>query len=183
LREYAVGDPLRDVHWPAVARTGRLVVKDRCRIAAVDSVAVALHVAGEDGEDGEVDDVLGRARSALEQLLATGYLVYLTTVERAGDTSSAGPPAGPGRISRWAGRRSPPPVQGTVTVTGPVRSRQAINMRLALACAGRPDEGGAASPAPSRAAVAVPSQRIGAVRAAPAQLVITTDGLWWRSPG
>ncbi len=85
IRPYAAGDSQRDVHWLSVARTGSMVVRDR-----------RLHHSGVDldavidtnlfGPDIDVETMLGRARSGLEQVMAAGYRVRLVTNET-GDPS------------------------------------------------------------------------------------------------
>lgn len=80
LRPYAVGDSLRDVHWPAVARTGAMIVRDR----RVTNTGLELDVVVETDPPGcDLDDLLGRARSILEQLVTTGHRVRLVTAEAA----------------------------------------------------------------------------------------------------
>lgn len=80
LRPYATGDSLRDVHWPAVARTGAMIVRDR----RVTGAGLELDVVVETDRPGcDLDDLLGRARCLLEQLVATGHRVRLMTAEPA----------------------------------------------------------------------------------------------------
>ncbi|MGF1595771.1 MAG: DUF58 domain-containing protein [Acidimicrobiales bacterium] len=119
VRDYAPGDRRRDVHWPTVARTGRLMVVERGGEATTDEMTIVVDAAPGD----DLDDVLGRARAAVEALLASGRRVDLTTCETR-------PAPGPGR------RR--PAVTGTdaVAVTGPVADRRELIARLAVADAG-----------------------------------------------
>ncbi|MEM8925256.1 MAG: DUF58 domain-containing protein [Actinomycetota bacterium] len=78
LRPYVVGDSPRDVHWPSVARTGTMLVRDRRRTAA----GTELDVVVETFWPGcDLDVIVGQTHSALEQLLAQGYHIRLVTVE------------------------------------------------------------------------------------------------------
>jgi uncharacterized protein (DUF58 family) len=83
LRPYQAGDRPRDVHWPAFARTGSLLVRNHDGHDEVEvEVVVDTH-----GAASGVDEVLGRARYGVERILAAGYRVRLVTVED-------GPPEG-----------------------------------------------------------------------------------------
>ncbi len=78
LRPYVPGDPGRDVHWPTVARTGTLMVRERPPGPAfAPEVTVAVRAA----DEAELDRVVGRARGAAEQLLQAGYQVRIDSVE------------------------------------------------------------------------------------------------------
>ncbi|MEZ5409761.1 MAG: DUF58 domain-containing protein [Acidimicrobiales bacterium] len=81
LRPYVPGDPGRDVHWPTVARTGALMVRERPPgLGIPPEVTVLVRAADEAG----ADRVAGQARGAVEQLLLAGYRVVIDSVE-AGD--------------------------------------------------------------------------------------------------
>jgi uncharacterized protein (DUF58 family) len=77
VRPYADGDPRRDVHWLSVARTGTMLVRDRQRRGG-DEVQVVVEAA-RSGD--EIEDLLGQVRFVVDQLLAGGYRVWLTTSE------------------------------------------------------------------------------------------------------
>jgi uncharacterized protein (DUF58 family) len=196
LRDYASGDPVRDIHWPAVARTGKLVVKDRSRTVDLASVQVTIDagVEGNGSADGDyrvaLDGVLGRARSVVEQLLTAGYRINLVTVEPADQgpdpVARAGSPNG--AVMRWRDRRQQPLPVVAVAVSGPILSWEAIATRLALACAGRPDlvatatSGTGASMAGELAAAGRAPAPGPAGPAGRAELVITPGELRWHWP-
>ncbi len=77
LRAYVPGDPQRDVHWPTVARTGTMMVRDR-RVETLPT-EVAVSMGGDLGDDFEL--VLGRVRAVADQLLGKGHAVTLTTLD------------------------------------------------------------------------------------------------------
>lgn len=87
LRPYARGDSPRDVHWASVARTGTMVVRDRRRGAAGTELDVIIETFR---DNCDLPQLLGQARSALEQLLATGYHIRLVTVESDATASGDG---------------------------------------------------------------------------------------------
>ena len=71
VRPHQQGDSLRDIHWPAIARTGRLVSRQRSRRAP--GVRIVVQCRSLDRRD----DVLARARAITEQFLAGGTSVQL----------------------------------------------------------------------------------------------------------
>lgn len=78
LRPYVAGDPGRDVHWPTVARTGILMVRERPpEPAFTPEVTVAVRAA----DEADLDRVAAQARGAAEQLLQAGYPVRIDSVE------------------------------------------------------------------------------------------------------
>ncbi|MDH3680050.1 MAG: DUF58 domain-containing protein [Acidimicrobiia bacterium] len=107
LRPYVAGDAQRDVHWPSVARTGTLLVRDRRRAEALTELRLVVCGSG----DG-LDRALGRARALVEPELAAGRRAVLTTT----------------------GRR--PGGGGPATVTEPVDSGADLLRRLAAATGG-----------------------------------------------
>lgn len=87
LRPYVVGDSPRDIHWPAVARTGQMIVRERTE--TLDRGELEVVVDSSDSVSGpDFDALLGRARSALEQLLVAGWQVRLTVAD--GSETDAG---------------------------------------------------------------------------------------------
>jgi len=81
LRPYVPGDPGRDVHWPTVARTGALMVRERPPgLGIPPEVTVVVRA----GDDTGADRAAGRARGAAEQLLQAGYAVRIDSVEAGG---------------------------------------------------------------------------------------------------
>ena len=74
LRRYRPGDLRRNVHWPSVARTGILLVRD-LEAPTERSSVVDLSVRVDD--PAAVDVALGRARSTGEALLAAGHGIRL----------------------------------------------------------------------------------------------------------
>jgi uncharacterized protein (DUF58 family) len=191
LREYAFGDPLRDVHWPAVARSGRLVVKDRSRVSTSQTVAVFVDV-DPGAETARVDEALGRARSVMEQLLASGFQIELTTVEPAASPASADATAGSitgavvvGRVRPWwspTGRRSTPAASGTETARRTVVTRRAVVERMAMVCGGRPDVASLAGVGRPGHDPRRTSNGEGPSGLAWAELTVTTEELRWRWP-
>ncbi|MEL7155204.1 MAG: DUF58 domain-containing protein [Actinomycetota bacterium] len=127
LRPYAIGDAPRDVHWPSVARTGTMVVRDRRRTAAGTELDVIIDTA--DAED-DLAHMLGQAGSALEQLLAAGYHIRLVTIE-------AEPAPSEPAVDRGAGAegRGERPVRYAI---GLLTARDEIGVRLSRIVVGRP---------------------------------------------
>lgn len=78
LKPYTPGDPARDVHWPTVARTGALMVRERLPgLAIASEVTVVVRAA----DDAGADRAAARARGASEQLMQAGYTVLVDSVE------------------------------------------------------------------------------------------------------
>jgi uncharacterized protein (DUF58 family) len=73
LRRYQPGDLKRDVHWPSVARTGELLVRDRQQ---PHNPAVATLLVSPSSPGG-IETAIARARSAGDQLLAAGHRITL----------------------------------------------------------------------------------------------------------
>lgn len=102
VREYAQGDPLRHVHWPATARRGELLVKEfetpgRRR----------LHVSVDLSGDVEADErTCERAMAVVAAGLASGFEISL------GTRTSEGGDRDPVRTIRDAGRRLAVAVRG-----------------------------------------------------------------------
>lgn len=81
LRPYVPGDPGRDIHWPTVARTGTLMVRERPpAVGLPPEVTVVVRADDDDG----IDRVAGQARGAAEHLLQAGYTVRVDSVEAGG---------------------------------------------------------------------------------------------------
>lgn len=95
VRDYAVGDPLRLVHWPATARSGALVVKE-LEDPELPRLAIVVDLRG--GRSA-AEDAASRAAGLAEGALRDGVPVTLLTVER------GGPVAGPVVTVVEAGRR------------------------------------------------------------------------------
>lgn len=81
IREYAAGDPLRDVNWRASARTGGLMVSQRYRDQAADVVILLDHLGLQDAYDRRLTDaaVTGAAAVARAYLGAgdrVGVILY-----------------------------------------------------------------------------------------------------------
>lgn len=73
LREYTPGDRIRDVHWPAVARTGTMLVRDNRAERSGGPVAVLVGRASE----ADLELVAGYTRHAIHILLQRGHSVEL----------------------------------------------------------------------------------------------------------
>jgi uncharacterized protein (DUF58 family) len=95
VRDYAVGDPLRLVHWPATARTGGLVVKE-LEDPELPRLAIVVDLRG---AGASAEEAASRAAGLASAALRDGVPVTLLTVER------GGPVAGPVATALEAGRR------------------------------------------------------------------------------
>lgn len=93
LREYAAGDPLRDVNWRASARTGGLMVSQRYRDQAADVVILLDHLGVHGAYDPRLTDAAVRGGAALAR-------AYLHAGDRVGLVLY-------GSVIRWV-----PPGQG-----------------------------------------------------------------------
>lgn len=94
-RSWTPGDPLRRVHWPTVARTGTLSVREyEPPRAPTVRVAVDLGAGGAPGED-----VASRASWVAQEALRRGHHVVLVTVDDGAVV------AGPVRSALEVGRR------------------------------------------------------------------------------
>jgi uncharacterized protein (DUF58 family) len=83
-RPWVPGDPLRSVHWPSVARTGTLTVRE-----LEPPPAPRLVVSADLGEGGPAgESVAGRAAWLAREGLRRGLAVELVTVERDGPRSA-----------------------------------------------------------------------------------------------
>ena len=122
LRPYQAGDGGRDIHWPTVARTATMMVKDRGQAVAGAELTVMVVVNRPD----DVEQVLGWARGALERLLQAGYDIKLTTLET--DDVSRSP-------RRWARRQAPTAGELRMVSAG-VRGRDDVIKRLARVAVG-----------------------------------------------
>lgn len=65
VREYAAGDPLRDVNWRASARTGGLMVSQRYRDQAADVVILLDHLGVHGAYDPRLTDAAVRGGAAV----------------------------------------------------------------------------------------------------------------------
>ncbi|MFV0258409.1 MAG: DUF58 domain-containing protein [Acidimicrobiales bacterium] len=122
VRPYVPGDRQRDIHWPTVARSRTLMVRERARHRAAERVTVVVGGINErcPGER------LAAARRIAEAVLDTGGRVMLSTVE-------AFPP--PRRVLGESAddARDGLDFSGTSWVVGTVSDRQELAARLARA--------------------------------------------------
>ncbi|MFV0524327.1 MAG: DUF58 domain-containing protein [Acidimicrobiales bacterium] len=122
VRPYVPGDSQRDIHWPTVARSRTLMVRERSRHRAAERVTVVVG-----GINGPCPgDRLAAARRIVESVLDTGGRVMLSTVE-------AFPP--PRRVLGQSAdaARAGLDRSGTSWVVGTVSDRQELAARLARA--------------------------------------------------
>lgn len=165
LRPYAIGDSPRDVHWPSVARTGSMVVRDRRRTAAGTELDVVIETFD---PDCDLPLMLGQASSALEQLLASGYHIRLVTVEAdpAGGSPTPTLYRASNRARGAAADFEPHPdsvVSGSVRyAVGLLSTRDEIGVRLSRVVVGRPG-------------------RLAGLIGSSARLVIAPGGFRWQS--
>ncbi len=94
VREYALGDDLRRVHWRTTARTGALAVAEYARGVTLDAV-IALDLSRDaytDTKDGVSEALEAGVRLAAtltDDLLRHGYAVRLLTAGAAADETQA----------------------------------------------------------------------------------------------
>ncbi|MGI8758055.1 MAG: DUF58 domain-containing protein [Acidimicrobiales bacterium] len=119
VRDHRTGDPLRLVHWPATARTGRLVVKELEDSLELRATLVLVVDLGGGGPAAET--AAGQASWIATEALRRGFQVVLATREPQGPVT--GPVASPLAVSRRLARAVPgapaPPPDGerrTITV-------------------------------------------------------------------
>jgi uncharacterized protein (DUF58 family) len=86
MREYVTGDDLRRIHWPSVARTGQLMIRQdestRRSVATLflDNRSEALGLAGSPG----FERAVSLAASVGRALCRGGFVVHFATVDRPG---------------------------------------------------------------------------------------------------
>lgn len=99
VREYRQGDPLRHIHWPTTARTGRLMVKqfDTGRSALV-WLLLDLHAGSHwgEGEESTLEVGVTAAASIARRYLLAGWPVGLVAVGRV--RTCVPPERGPGYL-------------------------------------------------------------------------------------
>jgi uncharacterized protein (DUF58 family) len=78
VREYVPGDPHRDVHWPATARAGRLMVRDKAA-ATAGEVEIVVDLGPQASASAE--RVASRAMGLGQALLTRGFRLVLVTTE------------------------------------------------------------------------------------------------------
>ena len=95
VRDYATGDPIRIVHWPATARWGELMVKE-LEDPTAPEIVISVDLRGQpDRTEAAASLAAGLARAGLQ----VGLAVSLLTAE------TGGPRAGPVSTPVQAGRR------------------------------------------------------------------------------
>ena len=90
LRPYAVGDDLRRVHWPTLARTGELVVRQHEQ-AWQERTTVLVDVAVERVSTTDLDRIVAAAASLLVASCAAGDQIRLCTSANTDSGFGAGP--------------------------------------------------------------------------------------------
>jgi uncharacterized protein (DUF58 family) len=83
MREYVTGDDLRRIHWPSVARTGQLMIRQdeaTRRSAAVLLLDTRAPVLGSQGAPG-FEKLVSVAASLGRSLARTGFTIRLATVD------------------------------------------------------------------------------------------------------
>lgn len=130
VRDYVRGDSRRDVHWPATARHGRLMVKEHEGTGTISlRIVVDLHAFG-----GTADVAAGRAAWLAEEALGRGWLVDLVTVEPTGAADPSLIPLRPGGLYVLP----TPSLRSVHTIDLPVQTVTQVRRRLAAAVPGRP---------------------------------------------
>jgi uncharacterized protein (DUF58 family) len=118
VRDHHPGDPLRLVHWPATARTGRIVVKELEEPHQPRTAMVLVVDLGDCGAPGE--EAAGKAAWIATEALRRGYLLVMATVEEQGPVTAsvASVLDANRRLARAVpGRPVPPPGSEAITVT------------------------------------------------------------------
>ncbi len=123
VRDHHPGDPLRLVHWPTTARTGRIVVKD---LEEPRQPRAAMVLAVDLGDGGAAaEEAAGKAAWVAAEALRRGYTLILATVEEHGPVTAVAASVldASRRLARAVpGRPAPPPGSEAVTVTVAVAS-------------------------------------------------------------
>jgi uncharacterized protein (DUF58 family) len=88
VRDYATGDPIRIVHWPATARWGELMVKEMEDPTALELVIVVDLRGESDRTEAAASIAAGLARAGLNASLAVSLLTAEQGGPRAGRVSS-----------------------------------------------------------------------------------------------
>lgn len=110
VRDHRAGDPLRRVHWPTTARTGRLIVKELEEPRRAHATVLLVVDLGDGGP--ATEPAAGSASWIATEALRRGYHVVLATFEASGPVTAevATPLASSRRLARAVpGRPQPPP--------------------------------------------------------------------------
>jgi uncharacterized protein (DUF58 family) len=136
VRDYRPGDAVRQVHWPATAHHGHLMVREtEAERRPVPTVVVACS-----GPGAAAEAAYGRAVEHVTGLLAGGDAVRLVTVEPVPIEGRAVIPRGvllPGARLR----STPTPPERVITVDDAVHDPDDVRARLARAVPAVPDPG------------------------------------------
>lgn len=83
MREYEEGDDLRRIHWPSVARTGELMIRqDEASRRAAAAVFLDNRSAGLGGDHDAFERAVSAAASMGAHYLRTGFRLRLATADR-----------------------------------------------------------------------------------------------------
>lgn len=128
VRDHRTGDPLRLVHWPATARTGRLMVKELEEPADLRATLVVVVDLGGGGP--VADTAAGQGSWIATEALRRGFEVVLATREPSGPVTAA--VASPLAVSRRLARAvpgppAPPASRAGFTITVVVTPRPATD--------------------------------------------------------